>query len=339
MSLSKAPAPLLNNNLPSTFHHANWTIKYSLLTPPTPPKTSNPSALKTLVFVHGTPWSSTVFQPLIQSLLSSPSFISQYNQILLYDLPGYGQSQSQSQESTQHHPINQPSDSNIENKHDKQPNTSVATQSHTLAALLGHLHITNPAVLAHDIGGAIALRAHLIHGVDFERMLLLDSNAVLPWGDGFYTLVRKSPEVFTALPAHIFEAVVRAVVRSASVTARGLEGGWEEALVASWIDGEGGGKGAQESFVRQIAQAEDEDVREMFAGGGEGCLYGRVRCGVRVLWGDWDSWIPREKMEKLCGLLGERLDRFVVVEGAGHLVMLDQPERVEEEVRRWLGVE
>ena len=44
-------------------------------------------------------------------------------------------------------------------------------------------------------------------------------------------------------------------------------------------------------------------------------------------------------MERLCGLLGERLERFVVVEDAGHLLMLDQPERVEEEVRRWLDVE
>ena len=44
-------------------------------------------------------------------------------------------------------------------------------------------------------------------------------------------------------------------------------------------------------------------------------------------------------MERLCGLLGERLERFVVVEDAGHLLMLDQPERVEEEVGRWLDVE
>lgn len=168
--------------------------------------------------------------------------------------------------------------------------------------------------------------------------MLLNSNAVLPWGDGFYTLAREEPGVFARLPGNIFEGVVRAVVRSARVkTAGGVEGGggdggWEEALVGPWVDG----KGAQESFVRQIAQAEDGDVAEMFAGGGEGCLYGRVRCGVSVLWGDGDSWIPREKMERLCGLLREKLERFVVVEEAGHLIMLDQPERVEEEVRRWL---
>ena len=243
-------------------------------------------------------------------------------------MPGYGQSQLPY--------AKPPNPSSRQNFKDDQNDTSVATQAATLRALLSHLQITNPAVLAHDIGGAIALRAHLILGVEFERMMLLDSNAVLPWGDGFYALAREEPGVFARLPAHVFEAVVRAVVRSACVTtAHGLEGRWEEALVGPWL----GCKEAQESFVRQIAQAEDGDVAEMFAEGGEGCLYGRVRCGVSVLWGDGDSWIPREKMERLCGLLVERLERFVVVEDAGHLLMLDQPERVEEEVGRWLDVE
>jgi pimeloyl-ACP methyl ester carboxylesterase len=69
-------------------------------------------------------------------------------------------------------------------------------------------------------------------------------------------------------------------------------------------------------------------------------LYRDVRCGVRVMWGEGDSWIPKQKMEKLCELLGDRLEKpLVVVERAGHLVMLDQPEVVEREVREWLGGE
>jgi len=160
-------------------------------------------------------------------------------------------------------------------------------------------------------------------------MMLLDTNVVLPWGDGFYKLAREQHGVFTQLPGHVHEAVVRSVVRSASVRAEGL-GEWEEVLVAPWV----GSQEAQESFVRQIAQADDEDVAEMFEGG----LYGAVRCQVTVLWGDGDSWIPREKMGRLCGLLGEKLEKpLVVVEGAGHLLMLDQPEKVEDEVRSWLG--
>lgn len=314
-TLRHTPEPI---PLQSTFHHNNWEIKYALLSSsPSPKTTSQSSPPQTVVFIHGTPWSSAVFTPLATSLLHTAPNLK----ILLYDLPGYGQSQN----------LTTPTPPGPKNF---QGSTSVKSQASALAALLSHLSLDGkngepaPAVLAHDIAGTIALRAHLLHGCEFEQLMLLDTNVVLPWGDGFYKLAREQYGVFTQLPGHVHEAVVRAVVRSASVRAGGL-GEWEEVLVAPWV----GSQEAQESFVRQIAQADDGDVAEMF----EGEMYGSVRCQVTVLWGDGDSWIPREKMERLCGLLGERLEKpLVVVEGAGHLLMLDQPEKVEDEVRSWL---
>ena len=305
-------------SLPSTFVHDSWKIKYVLLSSS---KTDTaPAKSQTLVFVHGTPWSSAVFSPLATSLLATHPNLT----ILLYDLPGYGQSQNLTQ--TAPGPKGFPG------------STSVRSQASALAALLSHLSLdgkdgnTAPAVLAHDIAGTIALRAHLLHGCEFSRLLLLDTNVVLPWGDGFYKLAREQHAIFTQLPGHVHEAVVRAVMRSASVQPGVLEEGWEEVLVEPWV----GSKEAQDSFVRQIAQADDGDVAEMF----EGDMYGSVRCQVTVLWGDGDSWISREKMEKLCGLLGKRSEKpLVVVERAGHLLMLDQPEKVENEVRSWLGEE
>lgn len=297
-------------NLPLTFHHEYWTIRYALLTPLTP---SGPT--RTLIFIHGTPWSSTVFLPLAQSLQATKPTL----RILLYDLPGYGQSQH----------LDTASSSTITTTKGFTGDTSVRLQASALSALLTHLSLDGPApsILAHDIGGTIALRAHLLHGIEFSRLLLCDANAVLPWGDGFYSLARAEPSVFQRLPGHIWEAVVRAVVQSGSLV--GLRGDWEEELVAPWL-----GTGGQEAFARQVAQAEDGDVREMVDGG----LYGRVRCGVRVVLGEGDGWVPREKVEGFCELVGEKLEGFQVVEGAGHLVMLDQPERFERIVRDWLGL-
>lgn len=299
--------------LPSSFNHDNWEIKYTLLSSN---RTDSTTPSQTLVFVHGTPWSSAIFSPLATSLLTTTPNLT----ILLYDLPGYGQSQ--------HLTSSTPGPKGF------QGSTSVKTQASALVALLSHLSLdgtngnASPAVLAHDIAGTIALRAHLLHGCGFSRLMLLDTNVVLPWGDGFYRLAREQHSVFTQLPGHVHEAVVRSVVRSASVRVGGLDE-WEEVLVVPWV----GSQEAQESFVRQIAQADDGDVAEMF----EGRMYGSVRCQVTVLWGDGDSWIPREKMERLCGFLGQRLEKpLVVVEGAGHLLMLDQPEKVEGEVRSWL---
>jgi pimeloyl-ACP methyl ester carboxylesterase len=308
------PTPI---DLPQTFHHANWAIKYTLLSssPTIPDATSAPH--QTLVLLHGTPWSSAVFSPLATSLLTTTPNLT----ILLYDLPGYGHSQTLSSTKAPPSPRNFPG------------STSIRSQASALAALLSHLSLDGTGsntVLAHDIAGTIALRAHLLHGCEYSRLMLLDTNVVLPWGDGFYKLAREQHAVFTQLPGHVHEAVVRAVMRSASVRAGGLDGKWEDLLAQPWV----GSVEAQESFVRQIAQADDGDVAEMFEGG----MYGSVRCQVTVLWGDGDSWIPREKMEKLCELLGERLEKpLVVVAGAGHLLMLDQSEKVEDEVRSWLG--
>ncbi|PSK60178.1 Protein crossbronx [Elsinoe australis] len=302
--------------LASTFTHDDWTIRYGLHEPhPTPPTTR---PFPTAVFIHGTPWSSTVFQPLARALLSRST-----HRILLYDLPGYGQSQHISP-------------STKKSSHDNQfsGSTSVRSQASALAALLTQLNLTGrdtsqpaPAIIAHDIAGSIALRAHLIHGCDFQGLFLLDTNAVLPWGDGIYRLVREQPHVFLQLPPAIFEAVVRAVVRSAVHDPVALDAGWEEKLVAPWLGQEG-----QKSFVRQIAQADDADVREML----DGEMYSRVRCQVKIVWGAEDKWIPRERMEKLAKLLGNRLEGLVVMEGAGHLCMLDQPRRIEEEVFKWI---
>lgn len=327
------PAP---NTFPLTsdFQYNGWKIKYALLAPSSPVSTnstatkSSQTQPQTLVFIHGTPWSSAVFGPLATSLLSTHPNL----QVLLYDLPGYGESQQ--------HLLPNANDSKVRGFHG---NTSIRFQASAFTALLSHLSLSSakPAVIAHDIAGSIALRAHLLHDeIEFSRLLLMDTNAVLPWGDGFYKLARQSPQVFAALPGHVHEAVVRSVVRSGSTKMmsasegpggdRGGERAWEDVLTHPWI----GSDSAQSSFVRQIAQADDGDVAEMY----HGQLYGNVRCPVRVLWGEKDSWIPREKMDELCGLLGEKLEKeLVVVERAGHLVMLDGGDVVEREVREWLA--
>lgn len=83
------------------------------------------------------------------------------------------------------------------------------------------------------------------------------------------------------------------------------------------------------AFVRQIAQARDGDVEEMMG------MYGELKCGVKILRGEGDTWVPGEKIEKLAGMLGGC--EVGVVEGAGHLVMVDAPERVAVEVAEWVG--
>ncbi|KAF1347546.1 Alpha/Beta hydrolase protein [Delphinella strobiligena] len=302
-------------DLSSTFQYHGWDIKYALLESENTTTSNEAIETNPIVFVHGTPWSSVVFKPLIHALLAKGAC-----KILVYDLPGYGQSQKYA--------------NNAEAENTKklfQGDTSVKFQAETLTALLSHTQLNDkkPAVIAHDIAGTIVLRAHLLHNCEFESMLLVDANAVLPWGDGFYELVRESPAPFLALPLRIFEAVVRAVTKSAVHNPQVLQSGWEDLLAEPWIDS----VAKQKSFVRQIAQANDAAVAEML----EGELYGRVRCRVKIIWGEQDQWIPREKIEEFRRRPGGGGGEFVGIPEAEHLVMLDQPERFAIEVFEWLS--
>ncbi|KAI6909989.1 hypothetical protein D0869_05682 [Hortaea werneckii] len=317
--------------LPLIFHFQGWNIRYNLLSSAESDRTSTKQP-QSVVFVHGTPWSSVVFQPLIETLLTKGSY-----QILVSKA-----TQAPSPPTATTFP----------------GDTSVKFQSEALAALLSSVHPhpskgihsagkspSPPAIIAHDIAGAIVLRAHLLHGCDFASMLLMDTNAVLPWGDGFYKLVRSEPQTFVRLPPKIFEAVGRAVVQSACFDPSVLKTGWEDRLTLPWIDagsgssgdGEGRGMGGegerQTSFVRQIAQADDRDVAEML----DENMYEKVRCRVKILWGENDTWIPKGKIERLIDMLGDKVKDVAFIPEAGHLVMLDQPGRVSVEVYDWLN--
>jgi len=311
-------------DLPSTYQFQGWNIRYSLAGPNKTSATYQ-SQVKYVVFVHGTPWSSAVFRPVAEALLAKGLY-----QILVYDLPGYGQSQDFD-----------PGSSKSTSEEDFLGDTSVKFQARALTELLKHVHLdgreghSTPAVIAHDIAGTIVLRAHLLNGCEFDTMMLVDTNTVLPWGDGFYKLVRSNPHPFVRLPSNIFEAVVRAVIRSACHNPNVLQTGWEDILARPWIyspsDDAGAGE-RQRSFVRQIAQANDTDVAEMLAGD----LYERVRCDVKIVWGEQDQWIPREKVEELIRKLNGRVKECAFIPEAGHLVMLDQPGRFAIEVFDWL---
>lgn len=306
-------------DLPETFAHNGWSIRY--LARRAKYEDSSAAASPWVVFVHGTPWSSDVFRPLANALSAGGNF-----NVVLYDLPGYGQSQTFNNSQA-----------------DLEPDTSVKAQSESLAALLDHLGLdgkdgnTSPHVVAHDIAGVISLRAHLLHGCEYRSLCLLDTNCVLPWGDNLYNSIRANASVYEELPAGVYEGCLRAIIQSARVKGQGLGPEWGDVLARPWltvgsVSDSGLQYDPQKNFVRQIKQSDDSHTAELLDQG----LYPKVRCDVKILWGEKDAWIPYEKMQSIARLLGDRLKGFVTVPDAGHLIMLDQPERVALEIARWL---
>jgi len=244
-----------------------------------------------VVFCHGTPWSSREWAPVADALSTGYT-------AYLWDMPGYGESSK-----------------------DAEHRVSLDVQGELLHDLLEHWKLDAPHVIAHDYGGAVALRAHLLHGSRFASLALVDVVALAPWGSDFFRLVREHAEVFMAVPAAIHEGIVRAYVAGASHT--GLTPEQSGMLVSPWL-----GEAGHAAFYRQIAEADQAYTDEVEP------LYPSIDLPVLVVWGAEDAWIPVDRAHRLAELIpGARLE---LIENAGHLIQLDRPDEVENVLRGWL---
>ncbi|MCJ2186081.1 alpha/beta fold hydrolase [Novosphingobium beihaiensis] len=236
-----------------------------------------------LVLAHGWPWSSYAWSRLIPAL-------SRRYRVYWYDMPGYGQSGMRPGQ-----------------------RTSLDVQGDVFAEMLDHWGLERPAVLAHDFGGAVTLRAHLLAGRDYAAYVLMNVVAMRPWGSAFFDHVGRHVEAFTGLPPHIHEAVVRAYIGGALVTP--LDPQDVEALVSPWLSEAG-----RASFYSQFAQADERytaEIEDRFAD---------VRCPAAILWGREDPWIPLERGKALAERVRPR--HFVELPGLGHLPQLEDAQAV-----------
>lgn len=270
----------------------NWNLDHSVATPAGTVAWGTAGVGPPLVLAHGWPWSSFSWHRVI------PTLAGRYR-VHWYDMPGYGRSEMR----------------------EDQP-TSLDVQGETFAFMLDYWEIERPTVIAHDFGGALTLRAHLLHGVEFERYVLMNVVAMRPWGSDFFDHVGRHVDAFTGLPPHIHEAVVRAYIQGA--LANELPADDIEALVAPWLIEAGRG-----SFYRQFAQADESYTAEVEP------MFGDVRCSTLILWGEEDPWIPLERGRAL----HERMPgaRFETMPGLGHLPQLEAPDAVLERVRSFLA--
>lgn len=239
-----------------------------------------------LVLAHGWPWSSTAWHRVI------PALAARFR-VHVYDMPGYGRSEMRAD-----------------------TDTGLAAQGLVFTEMLADWGLdrglNRPAVVAHDFGGTVSLRAHLLHGVEFDRLVLMNVVALRPWGSAFFDHVGRHVEAFTGLPDHIHRAVAEAYMRGAF--AHPIAADDLAALLAPWLSAEG-----RVSFYRQFAQAD-----EAYTAAFEPAL-GQIRCPTALLWGEDDPWIPLARGTDLATRIGVPLQRLP---GLGHLPQLEAPDQV-----------
>ena len=231
------------------------------------------------MLAHGWPWSSYAWSRIIPNL-------AQHFHVHWYDMPGFGASDME--------PARLP---------------HLGTQGEVFVEMLDHWNLNAPMILAHDFGGAVTLRAHLLHGCNFSNWILMNVVAMRPWGSEFFDHVGRHVDAFTGLPPHIHEAVVRAYIKGALI--QELPGGDFETLVRPWLSESG-----KRAFYTQFALADEAYTAEVEPD------FPNIRAPVSVLWGERDPWIPLARGQALADAIGTDLKPLP---GLGHLPQLEDP--------------
>jgi pimeloyl-ACP methyl ester carboxylesterase len=246
-----------------------------------------------LVAIHGTPFSSQVWRRIVPQ-------VADRRTVYFFDLLGYGQSEMRDDQ-----------------------DVSLAVQNKILAALFKQWGLDRPDVLAHDFGGATALRAYYLDGLRYASLTIFDAVALAPWGSPFVRHVRKHEAAFSGMPDYMHRALLKAYLQTAAHNPLSDEA--MDVYSAPWL-----GTVGQPAFYRQIAQMDQKFTDEVQG------RYRAMDCPVTVLWGEKDDWIPYERGETLAALISER--PCVQIRNCGHLVQEDSPEAIVAAVLKQIAV-
>ena len=121
-----------------------------------------------VVLCHGTPFSSQIWRPFAEGL-------SVDHTVYGWDMPGYGASSKAAEHAV-----------------------DFGVHGELLADLIAEWGLDEPQMVAHDFGGAVALRAHLMQGVPYRSLMLVDVVAIPPTGSPFFKFVQGHPGVMAS---------------------------------------------------------------------------------------------------------------------------------------------
>jgi pimeloyl-ACP methyl ester carboxylesterase len=235
------------------------------------------------MLVHGTPGWSYAWRAVAPAL-------SERFSVYLVDLAGYGDP----------------------GRHDGQ-DVSVAAQAAMVAGLLERWGLERPALVGHDIGASVVLRAHLVEGQPVGKLVLADAAVLLPWNTSTTLHMRENLDAYRTMPAHVYEAVVAAHLRTA--VARPLAPQNLAAYLRPWQGPQG-----QAAYFRKIEQWRDEDLAVLEP------LLGSVCVPTLILWGADDAWLSPTLADRLADAIPDA--RRAIIPRAGHFVMEDDPDAV-----------
>ena len=236
-----------------------------------------------VVLVHGTPTWSYIWRNV------APVLGDRFS-VYTFDLLGYGDSKTREGQ-----------------------DVSIAAQSRLLTELIELWGLEAPAVAGHDIGGAIVLRSHLLDGVAFSRIALVDAVVLRPWITPTSRHMQAHLDVYRTMPTHIYERVAAAHIGTA--VHRPMDDATFDAYFARWRGEEG-----QAAYLQKVAQFDEEYTAEFEP------LLGSMQTPVQIIWGERDAWLDPAFARRLHESLPN--SNLILIPETGHFAMEDSPDEV-----------
>lgn len=250
-----------------------------------------------VVFVHGTPSYSYEWRHVV------PAVEAAGHRVITYDLLGYGASER---------PLDR--------------DTSVAAQTDVLVRLLDELGLENPSLITHDIGGAIGQRIAVLHPARARRLMLIDTVSYDSWPSATWQeIIRTRLDHYAATPAQEFDDLLTRQLTMTVADAANMAGDNLRAFLAPHRSA----VGRVSFFEHQVRHYNSTYTQELTD------RLGEMTLPVRILWGQEDRWQPTSYAERLAADIPHA--ELVVVQGAGHFLMEDDPARVTQEVLDFLA--
>lgn len=268
------------------------------LTSPVAAKSRSP----VLVFIHGWLLSRQYWQPLIK-------FISSEYQCLLYDLRGFGESQTKSVSSVKAY-----NPANLE--------FTLAAYAKDLKLLLEELAIDRAWLIGHSLGGSIALWAADCCGDRVEGVICLNSGGGIYLKEEFERFRNAGQQLVRYRPIWLSHLPLIDLIFARMMVARPLSSNWGRQRVIDFVRADE--KAALGALLDSTTEAEVHFLPQ---------LVSRLKQPVYFVAGDQDKVMELKYVHHLASfhyLFQQEGSNVLEIADCGHLAMVEQPEKLAE---------
>jgi pimeloyl-ACP methyl ester carboxylesterase len=250
-----------------------------------------------VVFVHGTPAHTVIWREVL------PAVESAGYRVIAYDLLGYGASER---------PVTR--------------DTAVPAQGALLVRLLEHLDVGRVALVGHDIGGAIGQLLPVDTPERLAGLVLIDTVSYDSWPSASWrAIIEHHLDAYAALGQEEFEALLAGQLTMTVADPQRMTGDVLDAYLAPHRSR----VGRMSFFEHQVRTYDSAPTRRTAT------ALPSLAVPTRIIWGEQDRWQPVSYAHRLAN---DILDaQLALIEGAGHFLMEDAPDRVATEVLDFLA--